>query len=108
MIEVFKKLGLQALSILLILFGTIGMFSLVSYNPFDPSWDFSTDAIIKNWGGVIGANLSSLYLTFCGLSGYFISIPSFVWGVKMMRYTMQGRDDEPSWIEKPSLRNIRC
>jgi S-DNA-T family DNA segregation ATPase FtsK/SpoIIIE len=106
MMEVFKKLGLQAFSVLLLLFGAIGIFSLISYDPNDPSWYFSTDAVISNWAGVLGTNLSSVYLAFIGMAGYFASVTLFTWGVMIMRLTLEGREDEPTWLEKPSTRFI--
>jgi len=49
--------------------------------------DFSTNAVTKNWGGVLGANLSSSYLAFVGLSGYFISFVFVVWGYRILKHT---------------------
>ncbi|HCR85673.1 MAG TPA: cell division protein FtsK [Alphaproteobacteria bacterium] len=87
------------MGLMLFVLGVIGVFALISYNPYDQSWDFSTETIVKNWGGVIGANISSAYLAFVGLSGYFVSICFLIWGVKIVRYTFITPDADTPWYK---------
>jgi len=99
MSELFKKFYFQLMGLMLFVLGVIGVFALISYNPYDQSWDFSTETIVKNWGGVIGANISSAYLAFVGLSGYFVSICFLIWGVKIVRYTFITPDADTPWYK---------
>lgn len=105
MSEIFKKVYCQFFGIFLLGFGFISLFSLLSYNPYDQSWNFSTGAVIKNWGGVIGANISSAYLAFIGLTGYFVAFCFSVWGVKLIRFTFLTPADLP-WYKSASARFI--
>lgn len=105
MLGIFKKIYYQFFGIFLLAFGFISLFSLLSYNPYDQSWNFSTDAVIKNWGGVIGANISSAYLAFIGLTGYFVAFCFSVWGIKIIRCTFLSPADMP-WYKSASARFI--
>ncbi len=82
--EGFLRISKIFAGALLILFAVTGFLSLYSYNPYDPSWNFSSQAVIKNWAGVFGANLSALYLSFFGYGGYYISFVFLVWGMKII------------------------
>ncbi len=89
---------------LFVLVAILGFFSLYSYNAYDPSWNFSSAALIKNWAGVMGANISSLYLAFFGYGGYYISFVFLVWGVKIIYTNFREDDYEDDWYNHPAVK----
>lgn len=95
--EAFLRISKIFAGALFILFAICGFFALYSYNAYDPSWNFSSSAVIKNWAGVMGANLSSLYLAFFGYAGYYISFVFLVWGVKIIYINFREDEYEDNW-----------
>lgn len=89
MFDIIKKLAQPVLGLFLLILGVAGIVGLLSYNAQDPSWDFSTTAITKNFAGKLGANIASLYLGFIGYTGYFVSIVFFVWGIKLIKHSFK-------------------
>jgi S-DNA-T family DNA segregation ATPase FtsK/SpoIIIE len=89
MLDFLKRVLQPVFALAFILLGVMGFAGLWSYNPFDPSWDFSTQAEIKNWAGIVGANLATLHLSFVGYTGYFASFVFFIWGIKLMKHSIQ-------------------
>lgn len=107
MIEILKKLFQQVFGFFLLLLGVIGFFAIVSYNPYDPAWNVTSNALVKNWGGVIGANISSIYLAFIGYAGYFVSFIFVIWGLKIIKFTINKNKDEPVFLlKRPSAKFI--
>lgn len=107
MVEIFKKLFQQIFGFFLILLGLIGFFAILSYNPYDPAWNVTSNAVVKNWGGVIGANISSLYLAFIGFTGYYVSFVFCIWGFKIVKGALfKNSDEQVIWFKKPSAKFI--
>ncbi len=90
----------------LFLLGVICVFAVFSFNPFDPSWNFSSSAVIKNWAGVLGANLSALLITFFGYAGYYFAFVMLVWGVKIIYVNVKQNDEEEIWYNHPAIKFI--
>ena len=86
--------------ILLCIIGIVGFLGLLTYNPFDSSWDSLNSGYVKNWAGTAGANISSLYLSFIGYAGYFLSIVFVIWGLKLVKHSFRpiARDEIP-WFK---------
>jgi S-DNA-T family DNA segregation ATPase FtsK/SpoIIIE len=99
-----KNRLLDVCSAFLIGLGIFSLISLFSYSPNDPSLNHISDAEIMNWGGKLGANLSTLYLGFIGATAFFVSVIFLVWGAKIIK--MLYRDDEISraWYKHPLMR----
>ncbi|MDX1949870.1 MAG: DNA translocase FtsK 4TM domain-containing protein [Rickettsiales bacterium] len=89
---------------ILFLLGIISIFSVFSYNPFDPSWNFSSSAVIKNWAGVIGSNLSSLLITFLGSASYYFGLVMILWGIKIVYTNIKNNEAEEIWYNHPAIK----
>jgi S-DNA-T family DNA segregation ATPase FtsK/SpoIIIE len=61
---------------------------LATYNRTDPSWSYSaTDAVARNAGGVVGAVVADVLLSFFGLSAYWwVALCAYVvvWGYRRL------------------------
>lgn len=102
MIDISKKILHPVAALLLFVIGLVGIVGLASYNPFDPSWDFQTASAPKNFAGLLGANVSSIYLAFIGYSGYFISLVFFIWGIKLFQNCFKPiPPEEIAWYKAP-------
>jgi S-DNA-T family DNA segregation ATPase FtsK/SpoIIIE len=102
MIDISKKILHPVTALLLFVIGLVGFVGLASYNPFDPSWDFQTASAPKNFAGLLGANVSSIYLAFIGYSGYFISLVFFIWGIKLFQHWFKPiPPEEIVWYKAP-------
>lgn len=86
MLDISKKILHPILAVTLFVCGIAGVVGLISYNPFDPAWDFQTQTSPQNWAGSLGSNLSAIYLGFIGYSGYFISFVFLIWGIKLFQH----------------------
>jgi S-DNA-T family DNA segregation ATPase FtsK/SpoIIIE len=111
MSDTLKNILTSIFAIIFLLFGLIGILSMLSYSPYDPSQDFSANAVVKNWGGVIGANLSSFYMSFFGFGGYFISFTFAIWGITTLAKNFSKKaddfyDDKVKWFETPLMKFI--
>ncbi len=89
MFDLVKKIIAPFFAVFLLLLGIAGFVGLVSYYPLDPSWDFLSSGNVRNWAGVAGANVSSLYLSFIGYTGYFLSAVFFIWGLKLVKHAFK-------------------
>ncbi|MEW6457147.1 MAG: DNA translocase FtsK [Acidobacteriota bacterium] len=69
--------------IVLIAISLIIFFSLISYNPDDPSWEtsFSKNEKTKNFIGIFGAYLSSLFFQIFGIASFFFPFAIFYAGI---------------------------
>ncbi len=78
--EGWVKYKFEALSLVLISFFMIALFSLISFSAKDQSWFFvsSNPQVIKNLCGQFGANLSALLFYLFGMSAYLFLF-SFVY-----------------------------
>lgn len=99
-LKIFKILSAS----FFVLFGILGILSIYSYNPYDPSWNFSSSAVIKNWAGVLGANFSSVALAFFGYAGYYISAVFLVWGIKITYSNLKNYEFEEAWYNHPAVK----
>jgi S-DNA-T family DNA segregation ATPase FtsK/SpoIIIE len=58
--------------------------SLVSYSRWDPSFFTYTKAPAQNYGGVIGAHVSDLFMAFLGLSCFLIPVFLLAYGIRRL------------------------
>ncbi|WP_392562922.1 DNA translocase FtsK [Orbus sturtevantii] len=63
------------------------LFSLISFDPADPGWSQTAwHEPIRNWGGIVGAFLSDVFLQFLGFVAYSIPIFIIIFCVQGMLY----------------------
>lgn len=67
-----------------LLFGAILFLSLVSYHPYDPSWNVTGQGPAKNVLGQLGAHLSDLMFQFFGNNSYVIAAICLLFAFAMM------------------------
>ncbi|WND03628.1 DNA translocase FtsK 4TM domain-containing protein [Temperatibacter marinus] len=88
-IVAFKSLGYRLIGLLLLVL-TLGLFvALITHSPEDKSLNLSitdTGAVsVMNLAGPIGAIVSDILLSTLGMTSYFILLPLFIWGQKILR-----------------------
>ena len=64
---------LELVGLCLFVIGCLIMAALASAHSGDPSWSTASNAIIRNWLGPIGANLSSGLLSAIGLASFALA-----------------------------------
>ena len=65
--------------------GCLVMAALASAHSGDPSWSTASNAIVRNWLGPIGANLSSGLLSAIGLASFALAAIPILWGIRLIR-----------------------
>jgi S-DNA-T family DNA segregation ATPase FtsK/SpoIIIE len=76
----------EAVGILLFLLGLAVSLSLLSYSPFDPSWNTATGALhTHNLLGISGARWADLLLQIFGVSAFLLSVHLWALGWKWIR-----------------------
>ena len=65
--------------------GCLVMAALASAHSGDPSWSTASNAIVRNWLGPIGANLSSGLLSALGLASFALAAIPILWGIRLIR-----------------------
>ena len=76
---------LELVGLCLFVIGCLIMAALASAHSGDPSWSTASNAIIRNWLGPIGANLSSGLLSAIGLASFALAAIPILWGVRLIR-----------------------
>ncbi|MBX2834200.1 MAG: DNA translocase FtsK 4TM domain-containing protein [Micavibrio sp.] len=89
----FLPEGLQAfvarrlvdiVALALVLSGGFVLFSLISYNAADPSWNTASGSDgISNWMGARGAGVADFLLQTVGIGGTFIGAALCIWGARI-------------------------
>ncbi len=81
---IFSRLLSRLFGLCLIAGSFIIALSLFSFDSSDPSFNtVSTDDVINNWMGSLGAHISDLFFQLIGLSGFFVCLIIFSIGTKM-------------------------
>ncbi|WP_438997375.1 DNA translocase FtsK [Candidatus Puniceispirillum sp.] len=65
--------------------GCLVMAALASAHSGDPSWSTASNAIVRNWLGPIGANLSSGLLSAIGFGSFALAAIPILWGIRLIR-----------------------
>ncbi len=80
--------------IMLLILSIIFFFSLISYNPNDPSWWNKPlyRGTATNWFGITGANISETFYQFFGLSSYLIPFILGMAGWNLIRKERAGKN----------------
>ncbi|WP_392551939.1 DNA translocase FtsK 4TM domain-containing protein [Orbus wheelerorum] len=82
------------------------LFSLVSFDPADPGWSQTAwHEPIRNWGGIVGAYLSDIFLQFIGFVAYSLPILIIIFCVQGMLYFYHHTDKAVNYFSL-SLRVI--
>lgn len=82
-----KRLLIEVLLFFIILIAVYLMLALISFEPADPGWSQTAwHEPIKNWGGMIGAFLSDVFLQFLGFVAYSIPVLIIMFCVQAMLY----------------------
>ena len=76
---------LELVGLCLFVIGCLIMAALASAHSGDPSWSTASNAIIRNWLGPIGANLSSGLLSAIGLASFALAAIPILWGIRLIR-----------------------
>lgn len=100
----FKNRLYDFYSIVLLGLGGYGLIALISYNPADPSINHTASADVTNWGGAFGANMADVYLSFIGLTAYFINIVFLIWGSKIIKMMYLNGEPPRAWYSHPLSR----
>lgn len=86
-----RYLEKEVFGILLFSLGLFFLFSLVTHNAADPSWNTFRSALsqkqsltVSNWTGPVGAYVSDLMLQVFGFSAFFIPLGLFFSGVSLL------------------------
>ncbi len=80
-----KRLN-EVLGFVFLAFGLLVLFSLISYETYDPSWNTATSSVRpRNLAGYVGSYLSDLLLQTFGLAALLIPAGVFVLGWKWIR-----------------------
>ncbi len=86
-VDVFKRLLKRGSGAVLSLFGGTVVIALLSYAPYDSSFSTVSSMPPKNVLGSYGAYLSDLLLQTFGYGAFFLTIPFFIWGTKILMAT---------------------
>ena len=79
-----QKIVIFLIGIFLIIFSIFTFFSLLGFNPEDPSFNSSsTSGEVKNWMGISGSHISDLLFQTIGFSAFFLCFMIFKIGVKI-------------------------
>lgn len=79
-----KQRGVELSGIFLASMGVYIALSLLTYNPYDPSYNLASDAVVKNWGGAAGAYIADPILQSIGLGSIILAILPLIWGGKIV------------------------
>ena len=72
----------EALGLLLLAIAMLILVSLISHDEGDLARAaYPANTHIRNWGGIVGANISELLLRFVGLSSYIIPALLLIWSI---------------------------
>jgi len=95
------------LLLILIMVGAIYfLFSLISFDPADPGWSQTAwHEPIRNWGGIVGAYLSDIFLQFLGFVTFSLPILIIVFCVQGILYFYYHTDKSINYLSL-SLRLI--
>jgi S-DNA-T family DNA segregation ATPase FtsK/SpoIIIE len=83
----------------LILFASLYLVSLLSYNTADPSFNTASSGDISNWGGSAGAYIADVSVQIIGAASVFIALVTLTWGVVLLRKSRLKR----VWLRFSSL-----
>ena len=82
----------MALSLLLAVFAIFLLMSILSYNTHDPpNCDFPRNSIVKNFGGLAGAYVSWLALSYLGFAAYVVILLTCFWVYQLSRGLLRQR-----------------
>ncbi|MBT6121767.1 MAG: cell division protein FtsK, partial [Candidatus Puniceispirillum sp.] len=76
---------MELVGLCLFVLGCLVMAALASAHSGDPSWSTASNAIVRNWLGPIGANLSSGLLSAIGLASFALAAIPILWGARLIR-----------------------
>ncbi|MGB2295128.1 MAG: DNA translocase FtsK 4TM domain-containing protein, partial [Candidatus Puniceispirillum sp.] len=76
---------MELVGLCLFVLGCLVMAALASAHSGDPSWSTASNAIVRNWLGPIGANLSSGLLSAIGLASFALAAIPILWGMRLIR-----------------------
>lgn len=82
-----KKIGRikeELLGVISILFSIYLGLSLFSFSKWDPSLFTYTKTPVKNYGGVIGAYVADLLMSFIGFGAYLVPVALIVYGIRRL------------------------
>ncbi len=80
-----KRVFRDSMGVILIAFAIFTTISLISYNPNDPSWFRESSKVIsaKNYTGLYGALMASVFINLLGSGAYLIPLFTAIWGVSL-------------------------
>jgi S-DNA-T family DNA segregation ATPase FtsK/SpoIIIE len=76
---------MELIGLCLFVLGCLVMAALASAHSGDPSWSTASNAMVRNWLGPIGANLSSGLLSAIGLASFALAAIPILWGARLIR-----------------------
>lgn len=82
----FSKRLIQASGWILWIFALLLMLALISYNPYDPSFNTSSNQPPSNLLGYIGSHLSDILIQWVGIASFFPVLVFIAWGWRIIRF----------------------
>ena len=79
-----RRLGLQALGLLLLVAAVLLVLALATYDRADPSWDHAIDQPVGNALGYFGACLSDGLLQGLGLGAWLLPVVLLDWAIRLL------------------------
>lgn len=82
MAQGIKRIGEEIVGLFFMLTSIYLLLSLVSYNRWDPSFFSTGTDVVRNYGGLVGAYVSDLFISLFGYSSFIIPLALVVYGAK--------------------------
>ena len=82
-----EHLQKEIAGVLCLAVGIFILLSLVSFHTSDPSFNNNiTSAVVRNWGGVVGANFADLLIQFLGLVALVLPLSCFLFAWRLLKF----------------------
>ena len=83
------------LGLMLFALGLALALALLTWSPYDPSWNTATAVAPANWLGLTGAIFADAALQLVGLGAYLFALPPIAWGLRLLALA-----GEPRWTTR--------